>query len=177
MKPLNIVIVLTLIAPMALAQASTSGDTALQGTAGGATEAVAGATEPETVTPAPERHPAGPFAATEIALDDQLYVSRPIVVFADDPANPDYLRQVHLLERDLPALAERDALVVLDTDPASPSEWRLHLRPRGFSIVVLDKDLRPVTRKPSPWAVREITRAIDSLPSRRQEISERFPGR
>ena len=61
------------------------------------------------------------------------------------------------------------------TDPAAGSEWRKRLRPRGFSLVLMDKDLRPVIRKPLPWEVREIVASIDKFPLRRQEILERNP--
>ncbi|MFN3294592.1 MAG: DUF4174 domain-containing protein [Gemmobacter sp.] len=118
-----------------------------------------------------------PVAAAEIGFDAQLYVARPVVVFADSAADPNFHRQLELLARDPAALAERDVVVVTDTDPAARSEWRQKLRPRGFSLVILDKDLKPVTRKPLPWDVREIVAAIDKLPSRRQEILERNPGR
>lgn len=156
MKPICFILALLVAAPMAAAQ----------------TQPVA-----EGAGIAAEVASAGPFAAGDVVWADQLYTTRPLVVFADSDANPDYLRQLHLLERDLADLADRDVVVVLDTDPAAASEWRARLRPRGFSVVLLDKDLRPVFRKPSPWDVREITRNIDRLPSRRQEINERFPGR
>jgi len=111
----------------------------------------------------------GPVPASEVILADQLYVKRPVVVFADSPNDPNFIRQMELLAEGYPALADRDVIVVTDTDPTARSDWRLDLRPRGFSLVLLDKDLKPVIRKPSPWSVREITAAIDKLPSRRQE--------
>jgi hypothetical protein len=114
-----------------------------------------------------------PVAAIEISFEAQLYVARPVVVFADSPADPNFQRQMDLLARDPAALAERDVVVVTDTDPAARSEWRLKLRPRGFGIVILDKDLKPVIRKPLPWDVREISRVIDKLPMRQQEVRER----
>ena len=106
---------------------------------------------------------------------DQLYLKRPIVVFADSPNDPSYSRQMELLARSYPELEERDVILVTDTDPEARSEWRQKLRPRGFSLVIMDKDLRPVIRKPLPWDVREITHAIDKLPLRRQEMLERNP--
>jgi hypothetical protein len=114
----------------------------------------------------------GPQAAADVAFADQLYLTRPIVVFADSPNDPNYVRQMDLLSKAYPALAARDVIVIIDTDPAAKSEWRQKLRPRGFSMVILDKDLKPVIRKPIPWDVREITHAIDKLPSRRQELLE-----
>lgn len=119
--------------------------------------------------------PYGPREAAEVVLADLLYIARPVVIFADSPEDPNYIRQMELLARDLPALELRDVILVTDTDPEARGEWRLKLRPRGFSLVLLDKDLRPVIRKPLPWEVREITAAIDKFPLRRQEMLERNP--
>lgn len=116
-----------------------------------------------------------PVGAKDTALAEQLYVTRPLVVFADSPEDPSFRRQMELLARGYPDLAERDVLLVIDTDPALRTEWRQKLRPRGFSLVIMDKDLRPVIRKPLPWEVREIVAAIDKLPLRRTEILERNP--
>ncbi len=49
---------------------------------------------------------------------------------------------------------------------------RTTLRPRGFSLVIVDKDSRVMLRKPDPWDVREISRAIDKTPLRQQEVRE-----
>ena len=117
----------------------------------------------------------GPLHADQVSLAEQLYLARPVVVFADSPNDPNFIRQMELLARAYPALEERDVILVTDTDPAARSEWRQKLRPRGFSLVIMDKDLAPVIRKPLPWEVREITAAIDKLPLRRQEVLERNP--
>jgi len=130
--------------------------------------AIAEATEDSIV-------PYGPLPASEVVFDEQMYVKRPLVVFADSPADPNFARQMALLERSYPALEERDVILITDTDPAAQGEWRQKLRPRGFSLVIMDKDLKPVVRKPLPWDVREITAAIDKMPLRRQEVLERNP--
>jgi hypothetical protein len=116
-----------------------------------------------------------PQPAANVIFADQLYVSRPIVVFADSPNDPNYIRQLELLALNYPELAARDVIIVTDTDPAAKTEWRTKLRPRGFSMVILDKDLKPVIRKPMPWDVREISNAIDKLPTRRQELLDLNP--
>jgi Domain of unknown function (DUF4174) len=116
-----------------------------------------------------------PQPAAGVVFADQLYVTRPIVVFADAPNDPNFLRQMELLARNYAELDERDVILVTDTDPAAKTEWRQKLRPRGFSLVIMDKDLRPVVRKPLPWDVREITHAIDKMPLRRTEMLERSP--
>lgn len=135
----------------------------------------------EPVTSSPETtalaEGVGPHAAAEIAFEPQRYHTRPLVVFADSAENPQFVQQMILLNRNLPDLAERRVVVVVDTDPEAQTEWRKILRPRGFSLVLLDTDLKPVWRKPSPWDVREVSRSIDRLPSRRQDLLQQFPGR
>lgn len=116
-----------------------------------------------------------PVTGAEVKLDAYLYLKRPVVVFADSPNDPNFARQMALLERDAAGLETRDVVVIVDTDPAAKSEIRQKLRPRGFSLVLMDKDLKPVIRKPLPWDVREIVAAIDKFPLRRQEMLERLP--
>lgn len=131
---------------------------------------------PAPVEPAAQENPAvGPIAAADVVLDELMFLRRPVVVFADSPADPTFIRQMQLIERDLPALDQRDVVVIVDTDPAAKSAIRQKLRPRGFSLVLMEKDLKPVIRKPLPWDVREIVAAIDKFPLRRQEMLERQP--
>jgi len=119
--------------------------------------------------------PFAPLPASEVVLADMLYLKRPVVVFADSPNDPDFVRQMELLSRDPNGLAERDVVVITDTDPADPSALRRKLRPRGFSLVIMDKDGKTTLRKPLPWDVREIGNAIDKFPSAMIEELERYP--
>jgi hypothetical protein len=104
-----------------------------------------------------------------------LWLKRPIVVFADSPNDPAFVTQLEYLAERPESLAERDVVVIVDTDPSADSFFRQKLRPRGFSLVLMDKDGGIEIRKPRPWNVREITRAIDKFPLARQEQLERFP--
>jgi hypothetical protein len=119
--------------------------------------------------------PEGPVDAADIVLADLLYVNRAVIVFADSPQDPNFIRQMELLARDPAALAVRDALLIVDTDPDARTEVRRKFRPRGFSLVLVEKDGNAVIRKPLPWEMREITNAIDKFPLRRQEVLERSP--
>ena len=111
--------------------------------------------------------------AAEVDLNDLLWLKRPLVVFADSPADPRYVQQMQLLTERLDVLDERDVVIVTDTDPDARSQPRRQLRPRGFMTVVLAKDGSVVLRKPETWAVRELTRNIDKLPLRQQEVRDR----
>jgi hypothetical protein len=117
----------------------------------------------------------GPILGADVVLEELLFLRRPVVIFADGPSDPTFIRQMQLIERDLPALDQRDVVVIIDTDPAAKSAIRQKLRPRGFSLVLMEKDLKPVIRKPLPWDVREIVAAIDKFPLRRQEMLDRQP--
>lgn len=118
--------------------------------------------------------PATIFDATEIDLSALLWLARPVVVFADSPADPAFRTQIELLEARLDELVERDVILVTDTNPAAGSDLRRRLRPRGFMLVLIGKDGGVKLRKPFPWHVRELTRSIDKIPLRQQEIRDRL---
>lgn len=98
------------------------------------------------------------------------WVSRPVIVFADAPADPRFAQQVEMLEAGADALAERDVVVIVDTDPAAGSALRTAHRPRGFMLVLIGKDGQVKYRKPNTVPVRELVRLIDRMPLRQQEI-------
>jgi len=124
-------------------------------------------------TPPPPETEFSPTQASEVTLAQYLWVSRPVVVFADSSADPRFIRQLALLEAEVAELVDRDIVVIVDTDPAAMSEWRTALRPRGFMLVLIDKDGGVKLRKPFPWHVRELTRVIDKTPERQQEVRDR----
>ncbi|MEM1362866.1 MAG: DUF4174 domain-containing protein [Pseudomonadota bacterium] len=107
------------------------------------------------------------------SLEPFLWTARPVVVFADTPNDPRFIKQMELLEADQAALLDRDVVVLVDTDPDARSDIRQQLRPRGFQLALIGKDGRVELRKPAPWSVREISRSIDKMPLRRQEIRDR----
>ncbi len=110
--------------------------------------------------------------AVDTVLEDLRWIARPIVVFADTPLDPLFREQMALLAEREEALIDRDVVVIVDTDPDEESDIRRKLRPRGFSIVLIGKDGGVKLRKPFPWDVRELTRTIDKMPLRQQEIRD-----
>ncbi|MDA3857152.1 MAG: DUF4174 domain-containing protein [Roseovarius sp.] len=113
---------------------------------------------------------------TTTNLNEFLWIKRPVIVFADTPADPRYIEQMAYITERLDFLDERDVVVLTDTDPAARSELRKALRPRGFSLVLVGKDGAIYLRKPATWRVREITRSIDKLPVRQQELRDHSSG-
>ena len=110
--------------------------------------------------------------AADLDLDAFEYLARPLVIFADSPRQPQFVEQMRLIEAGIRDLALRDVAVIVDTDPEARSTVRRELRPRGFGIVLVDKDGRVTLRQPGPTAVREFTRAIDRTPIRQEELRE-----
>ena len=110
--------------------------------------------------------------AGEQILDDFHWVSRPLVIFADSPNDLRFRQQMELLAERPEELIERDVVVITDTDPTANSPIRQELRPRGFALVLIGKDGFKYLRKPLPWDVREISRSIDKMPLRQQELKD-----
>ncbi len=119
---------------------------------------------------------AAPVALAQDAdpLAQYAWTSRVVAVFADTPQDPRLVRQTELLAADPDALAERDVVVIVDTDPAAKGALRQKLHPRDFMLVVVDKDGSILFRKPTPWSTRELSRAIDKTPMRIDEINEKL---
>lgn len=102
-------------------------------------------------------------SAQDVALESFRWEKRPLVVFADTPDDPRFDEQMEMIKADLSALRSRDVIVITDTDPAAQTDVRRELRPRGFALVLLGKDGSINLRKPTPWAMRELTRSIDKM--------------
>ncbi len=112
------------------------------------------------------------FDARDINLEDFLWIARPVVVFADTPADPAFQQQMTLLTARIDELVDRDVVIIFDTTRTDISDVRRKLRPRGFMLTLIGKDGGIKLRKPFPWDVRELTRSIDKMPLRKQELRE-----
>jgi len=130
-------------------------------------------TQQETVLERWTAEPTTVFDGAEVDLTELQWTLRPVVLFADTPNDPRFRQQFDLLMADIDRLIERDVIIITDTDPESMSSVRTTLRPRGYMLALLDKDGRVALRKPEPWSVRELSRSIDKMPLRQQEIADR----
>ena len=110
------------------------------------------------------------FQAADVDLKDFQWIARPVVIFADTPAQPVFAEQMELLDARIDELVERDVVIIVDTDPDARTDIRRKLRPRGFMMTLIGKDGGVKLRKPFPWNVRELTRSIDKMPMRRREL-------
>ena len=114
------------------------------------------------------------FDAQEVNLDDFKWIARPVIVFADSDAVPAFRTQIELLNERLDELEKRDVVLITDTSPNERTDLRKKLRPRGFMLTLIGKDGGVKLRKPFPWDVRELSRQIDKMPMRQQEIRDRL---
>ena len=131
----------------------------------------AGLSQAET---AAETLPAELLSDAETAdLSLFLWTKRLVIVFSDSEADPRFIEQVALLAERSNELAERDVQIILDSNPEAKTALRQKFRPRGFMLMLVGKDGQAYLRKPLPWNVREISRSIDKLPQRQQEIRDR----
>ena len=113
------------------------------------------------------------FAGDAAALDEFVWLKRPLIVFADSPNDPRFIQQMEFLTDRLEDLDDRDVVVLTDTAKGEKTALRERLHPRGFMLVLIGKDGTIYLRKPLPWDVREISRVIDKLPMRQQEVRDR----
>lgn len=109
-----------------------------------------------------------PAAAQDDPLAEYLWVARPVIVFADSPRDPRVVEQIAAFEQAERDLADRDVIVIIDTDADSALRDRFH--PRDFQLVLIGKDGEVKYRKPDPVPVRELTRVIDRTPLRQDEL-------
>lgn len=114
--------------------------------------------------------PLEPLDAADIDPDDLLWLARPLIVFAESPADPRVIEQLRLLAEQPRPLIARDVVIVVDTDPSARSPFRTELRPRGFSVVLVTKSGSVGRRWPSPRDVREISIAIDNFSLREDAL-------
>lgn len=110
--------------------------------------------------------------AEQADLNEFLWIKRVVVVFADTPNDPRYVEQLALIANDPQSLIIRDFVVVTDTDASDMSDIRRKLRPRDFSLVLIDKDGGVKLRRPDATDMREIRRSVDKWPTRQQEIRD-----
>ena len=107
---------------------------------------------------------------TSDPLAEYKWIARPLVIFADSPFDPRFVLQMEMLAEDPAILEERDVVILTDTDLEAYGPLRERLRPYEFTVVLLDKEGSVVLRKSTPWTPRELSRAIDKLPIRKDEI-------
>jgi len=119
-----------------------------------------------------QANPSRIFSTSDVDLSDMVWVARPLIIFTNSPLDPTFKEQMALLQEGLDMILERDVMIVVDTNPKLKTALRKNLRPKGFVWVLIGKDGSVKLRKPFAWNMREISRVIDKMPMRQQEIKK-----
>ena len=119
-----------------------------------------------------QANPSRIFSTSDVDLSDMVWVARPLIIFTNSPLDPTFKEQMALLQEGLDMILERDVMIVVDTNPKLKTTLRKNLRPKGFVWVLIGKDGSVKLRKPFAWDMREISRVIDKMPMRQQEIKK-----
>lgn len=98
---------------------------------------------------------------------------RPILVFSAE-GDPRLDDQIARLEASEAALLERDTIVIVDTEEASP--LRARFEPGPFTVILVGKDGTEKLRENRVVGPDEIAALIDTMPMRRREMREADPG-
>ena len=106
----------------------------------------------------------------ETTIDGYLWLKRPVIVFANTDLDVNFQTQMKSLHQGAEELAARDVVVLVDANPAEETALRKKFRPRGFAVLLMGKDGQIKLRKPFPWDARELSRSIDKMPMRQQEM-------
>ena len=105
-------------------------------------------------------------------MADVIWAARPLVIFADSPLDPIFAQQMKLLRAGQAIVQDRDMIIIVDTDPSAKTIIRETLHPKGFNWALIGKDGMVKLRKPFAWDMRELSRVIDKMPIRQQEMSK-----
>ncbi len=97
-------------------------------------------------------------------LADFVGVATLIVIFADGPDDADFIAQLETLRSRADDLAARDVVLLTDTAPTENGPLRQTLRPRGFSIILIDSTGTIAQRRRTVTDARRLIRQIDQMP-------------
>ncbi|MEM6662569.1 MAG: DUF4174 domain-containing protein [Pseudomonadota bacterium] len=101
-------------------------------------------------------------------LDDYRWQHRPILVFAASE-DPRLKQQMGRFDAAAEDLADRDNILIVDTEPASA--LRARFRPADFTVILVGKDGGEKFRRNGLVDPDELNALIDTMPMRLQEMS------
>jgi hypothetical protein len=104
-----------------------------------------------------------------------LWKERPLVVVADQKADPRFQKQIASLEARGRALADYDIKLVAITGDSADLRHKLRLPATGFAVALVGKDGGVKETWRDPVDPDRIFALIDRMPMRRDEIRRRKP--
>ena len=112
-----------------------------------------------------------PLTPQQSDLADYKWSQRPVLIFAPDPQDSDFKDQLSELREAREGLAERDIVVLTDTDPDALGRLRTALAVDSFEIMLVGKDGGVKLRQDKPLTARALFDTIDAMPMRRREMA------
>jgi hypothetical protein len=87
-----------------------------------------------------------------------------IVIFADAPDDADFVAQIDILRPSVDDLVAQNVVLLTDTAPSESGPLRQSLRPRGFSIILIDSTGTLVQRRGTVTDAQMLIRQIEQMP-------------
>jgi hypothetical protein len=117
--------------------------------------------------------PTSQLATADDPLAEHRWRSRVVVIFGAGPDDPLVVQQRRIIASMGAGARERNlSLIELlgSTAVASAMRARLRVREGGFHAVLVGKDGEPKLSSFEPISASELTRTIDAMPMRKQEM-------
>ena len=115
--------------------------------------------------------------------------SRPLLIFAPRPNDPQLQIQLRILNEHAPESHDREIVPIalpfqspsptalqLTNDDAEATRRRFHIAPGDFTVILLGKDGGEKLRARKPIPMAKLSRTIDGMPMRQDEMRERSRG-
>jgi hypothetical protein len=112
--------------------------------------------------------------------------SRPLLIFAPSPTDPQLEIQLRTLRENAASVAERDVVVIavpyqspsptqatLTDDGAMAARRIFHIAPSDFTIILIGKDGGEKLRASQPLRFETLRSTIDAMPMRQDEMQQR----
>ena len=114
----------------------------------------------------------GARAEPEPDLAALRWQARPLLVFAQEPADPRYVAQMAQLSEAGAALRARDMVLFGDAAPERQGALRARFAPEGFLLVLIGKDggVKLATEEVTP--PEALFALVDAMPMRRREMRQ-----
>jgi hypothetical protein len=131
-----------------------------------------------TAVPALAQAPTGIVSLT--TLRDS---SRPLLIFAPKPDDPQLQIQLRRLRDNAAAVSERDIVVIaipyespaptpatFTVEGAQSARLRFNVAPADFTVILIGKDGGEKLRSHKPLTIDQLNNTIDAMPMRQQEM-------
>jgi hypothetical protein len=119
----------------------------------------------------------------QVTLDGLRETSRPLLIFAPRPDDPQLEIQLRTLAEHAPGVTERDITILalpynnpspsaatLSSTEADNARRRYHVNPADFTIILVGKDGGEKLRSLKPISFDKLQNTIDAMPMRQEEM-------